>query len=238
MEFEEGDVVLCTVDRIVGTTVFVKIQTREGEKEGSIVLSEIAAGRIRNLRDYVFPKKKIVCKILRISSQNNIELSLRRVTPKERKELMEEVKQENNYKKILKSVIGEKAEEIIKKIQEENEVHDFLEEAKTKPEKLEKLIGKKDSKKIIDILKTTKKKKASIKKEIFLTTQEPNGLSIIKEFFKQIKDVEVKYISAGKYTLKKEDEDMKKLGNEMKDLLKNLEENAKKNKLEFSIKEK
>ena len=46
MELEEGDVVLCTVDRIVGTTVFVSI---EGNGEGSIVVSEISPGRIRNL---------------------------------------------------------------------------------------------------------------------------------------------------------------------------------------------
>ena len=61
MELEVGDVVLCTVDRIAGTVVFVKI---EGNGEGSVIISEIAPGRIRNLRDYVVPKKRIVCKIL------------------------------------------------------------------------------------------------------------------------------------------------------------------------------
>ena len=55
MELKENDLVLCAVDRIVGTIVFVKI---EGEKkEGSIILSEIAPGRIRNLREYVIQKK-------------------------------------------------------------------------------------------------------------------------------------------------------------------------------------
>ena len=62
-DLEVGDIVLCTVDRIVGTIVFVKI---DGDGEGSIILSEIAPGRIRNLREYVVPKKKIVCKVLRI----------------------------------------------------------------------------------------------------------------------------------------------------------------------------
>ena len=79
MNLEAGDVVLCTVDRIVGTTVFVNI---EGDGEGSIVFSEIAPGRIRNIRDYVVPKKKIVCKVLRISG-NRMDLSFRRVTLKE-----------------------------------------------------------------------------------------------------------------------------------------------------------
>jgi translation initiation factor 2 alpha subunit (eIF-2alpha) len=57
MELEVGDVVLCTVDRTAGTVVFVKI---DGYGEGSIITSEIAPGRIRNLREYVVPKKKIV----------------------------------------------------------------------------------------------------------------------------------------------------------------------------------
>ena len=62
-ELEEGQIVLCTVEKILGTTVFVKI---EGNGEGTITTSEISPGRIRNLRDYVVPGKKIVCKILSI----------------------------------------------------------------------------------------------------------------------------------------------------------------------------
>ena len=60
-QIEEGQIVLCTVDKIVGTTVFVKI---EDNGEGTITTSEISPGRIRNLRKYVIPGKKIVCKVL------------------------------------------------------------------------------------------------------------------------------------------------------------------------------
>ena len=81
MRLEVGDKVLCTVDRIVGTAVFVRIDN--SNIEGEIIMSEVAPGRIRNIRDYVVPKKKIVCKVLRISSSGNIDLSLRRVTQKE-----------------------------------------------------------------------------------------------------------------------------------------------------------
>src|SRR3989344_2343925 len=102
MKFEEGEIVICTVDRIVGTVVFVKI---DGNGEGGIILSEIAAGRIRNLRDYVVPQKRIVCKVLRVSG-DRVDLSLRRVTQKERKEIVERDKQEKSYKSILKSILG------------------------------------------------------------------------------------------------------------------------------------
>ena len=112
IELEVGDVVLCTVDRIVGTVVFVKI---EGDGEGSIITSEIAPGRIRNIRDYVVPKKKIVCKVLRITG-DRIDLSLRRVTPKEQKEVKEQYKQEKSSESILKSVLGDKTSKIIEEI--------------------------------------------------------------------------------------------------------------------------
>jgi hypothetical protein len=38
MEFEQGENILCVVDRIIGTTVFAKIEGTT--REGSIVLSE------------------------------------------------------------------------------------------------------------------------------------------------------------------------------------------------------
>src|SRR3990167_3344887 len=100
----QGDLVLCTVERIDNTTVFVKLFDNGKEIDGSIVTSEIAPGRIRNLRDYVVPKKKIVCKVLRISERGNIELSLRRVSAKERKEVLEREGQERAYRSILKKI--------------------------------------------------------------------------------------------------------------------------------------
>jgi len=115
-DLEVGDLVSCIVDRVVGTVVFVRLNVEGKEVEGSIVFSEIAPRRIRNIRDYVVPKKKIVCKVLRISQSGNIDLSLRRVTLKERKEVLEQEQQEKSYTSIVKGILGEKAEELIKKI--------------------------------------------------------------------------------------------------------------------------
>ena len=61
---EEGEIVLCTVIKIMGTTVFVHLD--DYNREGVVSTSEVAPGRIRNIRDYVTINKKIVCKILRI----------------------------------------------------------------------------------------------------------------------------------------------------------------------------
>ena len=235
MELEEGDVVLCTVEKIVGTVVFVKI---EDDQEGSIIISEIAPGRIRNLRDYVVPKKKIVCKVLRISQNGNIDLSLRRVTQKEKKEVLEKDKQEKSYKSVLKSILKEKTDEIIEKILKEDKIFSFLEEAKENSKKLEKIVGKKDAEKILDILKSQKIKKAIIKKEFFLTSTEPNGLEIIKDILGHAKDLEIKYLSAGNYSIKKESENAKTADHEIKEFLSEIEKKSKQKGFSFSIKEK
>ncbi len=235
MELEVGDVVLCTVDRIIGTVVFVKID-RNGE--GSIITSEIAPGRIRNLREYVVPKKKIVCKVLRINSNGNVNLSLRRVTQKEKKEVLEQYKQEKSYKSVLKSILDEKSEKIIKEIEAKQKLFDFLQKAKENPKELEKITNKTDAKKILEIIQTQKQKIAVLKKEIYLTTKSAEGLKLIKEILGNLKEVEVKYICAGKYSIKVESENIKTADNKLKEILKELEEKAKKKGFEFSVKEK
>lgn len=232
-ELEIEDIVICTVERIAGTVVFVNID--EFGKQGSIVLSEIAPGRIRNLRDYVFPGKKIICKILRISG-DSIDLSLRRVTPKEQKEIRDRTKLKKSYESIFKTILGEKAEKIIYEIEEKEDLYEFMEEARENPEPIEKILGKENAKKILDILNSQKKKKFMIKKEIILTSSNQNGMSEIKKILGNLPRIEVSYISAGHYLLKIEDENPKKADQELKASLKDIEKKAKKEGLRFDFK--
>ena len=252
---EVGDIVLCTVIRIVGTVVFVKIDGN-GERfrgrdnhskqitrarsgiEGSIIMSEIAPGRIRNLREYVVPKKVIVCKILRISPNGHIDLSLRRVTQKEQKEIKEQSKQERSYKSVLKSILKEKAEEIINKILEQDKVFEFLQEAKENPKELEKIVGKENAKKILNILKSQKQKTAIIKKEISLKTTKPDGIKLIKEILGKINNAEIKYLSAGNYIIKTKSDNLKTADNNLKKILEEIEKKSKQKAVEFGVKKK
>ena len=77
-----------------------------------------------------------------------------------------------------------------------------------------------------------------IKKEINLITNQENGLELIKEILGKIKEAEINYISAGRYSMKTETEDMKKSDNKLKEILKEIEKKAKEKGMEFSIKEK
>lgn len=231
MNLESGDIVLCTVDRIVGTTVFVDI---EGDGEGSIVFSEVAPGRIRNIRDYIVPKKKIVCKVLRISG-DRIDLSLRRVTLKEQKEIKERYKQERSFISILKTVLKEKVEDALENISKKGGIHGFLERVKNDPKELEELIGEQNSKKIFEIFKAQKQKRAVIKKEIILKSMDSDGLEKIKDILGKIDGAEIKYISAGKYSLKREDENIKEADQKLKEIIEMIGKRAKISNLDFSI---
>jgi translation initiation factor 2 alpha subunit (eIF-2alpha) len=234
MEFEVGDVVLCTVEKIVGTTVFVNIENTN--LQGSINFSEVAPGRIRNIRDYVVPKKIIVCKILKLSG-NNIELSLRRVTQKEEKEVKEKHKQERNYKSVLKSILKEKTEEVLKKLCQDENICDVLEKAKENSKELEKTVGKEESKKILEILNAQKQKTAIIKKIIYLHSTNSKGLELIKEILNLEKEAEIKYLSAGKYSLKIEVENVKKADNKAKEIIEKIEKACKDKEVEFKFKD-
>ena len=94
----------------------------------------------------------------------------------------------------------------------------------------------KEAEKILDILRNQKKKKAILKKEFMLKSANPNGITLIKEILGDIKDAEIKYISAGKFIIKAESEDLKKTDNKIQNILKTISEKAKKDNVQFSVK--
>jgi len=229
---ELGDLVIGIVDRIAGTVVFVKL---DDKIEGSIILSEIAPGRIRNLREYVVPKKKIVCKVLRISDSGTIELSLRRVTQKEKKEMFEKEELKKSYFNIIKAVIGEKFQEVFEKINKKGNIIDFIEEIKNDEEKGKTYFTKEELEKILQIVNTSKKKKKIIKMGISLFSNKSNGICLIKKVLSP-KEIKVRYIAAGRYSLEIESENPKEAEKKLNNYIDEIEKSAKKEGLEFSIK--
>jgi translation initiation factor 2 alpha subunit (eIF-2alpha) len=227
---EEGQNVLCTVEKIEGTTVFVKI---EGDGEGTIMTSEVASGRIRNLRDYVVPQKKIVCKILKIE-KGNIYLSLRRVSAKEKKEILEKYEKERSSFSMIKSAVGEKAQEIADKIKSKNSLYDFLIEAKENPIILSEFFEKSEAERLIKILNEKKEKKRIVKKQFLLQCNLPDGITRIKRILTiNQKDIKILYISASKFSLEVTSNDYKNANNVIKTILAEISEKAKKENCKF-----
>ena len=234
-QFQEGDLILGTVTGIEGTTVFIKI---DEETTGTITFSEVAPGRIRNIRDYVMPHKKIVCKVLRLSS-NNIDLSLRRVTSKERGEVLEQFKQEQTAKSVLNSLLKEDAKEIEEKI-----LSDFknLSEFFTKAREEESLIEKYIPKECVEQIKKVcqkRRKEVEVKKVVKLKSLQPDGINKIRTLFDEANPIiEITYLAAGTFQIKVKEEDYKKANIIMNEFLQKIEAKAKKNFEEFSIEEK
>ena len=227
---KEDDLVLCTVKRIEGTTVFVEI---EGNGQGSLSLPEIAAGRIRNLRDYVATNKKIVCKILRFVNGHH-ELSLRRVTTKERDEVLEKFEKEKNLKSLIKSNAKD-FEKAINKIKEQEELAEFYDKIRENPHLIEPFVSKEEAQKLIKILSEKKDKEKEAKMLIRISSDSPNGISDIKEIL-QAKDAEIHYLGSSKFSITTKAKDFKEANIKLQKIIDIMAKKAKEKKVFFEIK--
>lgn len=234
-QLEEGQIVLVTVDKIIGTTVFVKLD--EYNLEGAISFPEIAPGRIRNIRDYAFPGKKIVCKVLQIH-QNGVELSLRRVKVNERNDFNDQQRKERNYLALFRTVVPNFEEKINQIRSSESSFFDLIESAKENPKLLEKYITKEQSDKILKILGEKKLKETLVSKKFDLSSKNTDGIirtkKIVLESTKDCKNCEVSYIAAGKYLLKLKAADAKQADQKLRQVLENIELQAKKQNCAFN----
>jgi translation initiation factor 2 alpha subunit (eIF-2alpha) len=237
MTLKSEDLVLCTVEKIERTMVFVKIEDHP-EMEGTIVISEISPGRIRNMRDFVVPKKKIVCKVLQTDGKHT-QLSLRRVSSKEKKEVMQKFKQEQTARSAFKSILKENFEKTNEKILADfKTLTEYLSNAKEDKTLIEKYVPKENQEQIRKL--TDKKKKGiEVKETLHLKCLEKDGIKRIREIF-NIKNTELKitYISAGKFQLTLKGTDLKTADKNLQEIIEQIKTNAKQFVCEFDAKEK
>ncbi len=221
---KEDDVVLCTVTKIDPAGVFVNLD--EYNLEGHIILAEISPGRIRNIREFVSVGKKIVCKILR-KKENSLELSLRRVSAKERDSILEYYKKERIFSSIIKSATGEKYQEIIEKIKEKEDLSQIIELVKSNPEIISKYLNQKEFEKLKEILSQKKDIDKVVQKKITLKSDKENGITQIKEILDN-KESEIFYLGSSNFLIKVKNKDYKKANNQLEKVIENIKEKAKK----------
>ena len=228
---KEDDVILCIVKRIEGTTVFLEM---ENKKQGTMIFSEVSPGRIRNIRKYIVPNKKVVCKILRIKD-GHPELSLRRVTAKERNEVLEAHKKEKILANILKPVIKEKTPEILEKIQKKYSLAEFLDEARENSALIENFVTKKQAEELKKIFAEKKEKEKEVAKTIILKTNKESGLKDIKEVLK-IKDAKINYLGSSKFSVLVKDKNYKTANLKLEKLIDGIRKKAKSLEIKFEVK--
>jgi len=227
---KEGDLILCKVKEVTNTITFVSMPNGQ---EGTIISSEIAAGRIKLMRQYVVPNKQVVCKVLRIEG-NHAHLSLRRVNSKEKKEVLQKFKHSQAINVSFKQILKEDEKKVKEKILHDfNTLSEFAKEVQAKPSLLQKYIPK-ESQPAIEKIVNKKRKNEQLRQNIKIKCLEDDGLIRIKKIFDLKNDnIKVIYISAGNFSLRLTVEDFKQGKKEMADILEELEKRAKENDCEF-----
>lgn len=99
---EVGDLVIGTIKSITSYGAYVSLD--EYEKEGLLHISEVSSGWVRNIRSFVREGQKVVLKVLRVDAEKrHVNLSLRRVTKRERREKILFWKRDRKAESLLRS---------------------------------------------------------------------------------------------------------------------------------------
>ncbi|MEA3325593.1 MAG: translation initiation factor IF-2 subunit alpha [Euryarchaeota archaeon] len=107
----QGDLVVCTVAKVMDFGVFAELD-EYGRKEGLIHISEVAAGWVKYIRDYLREGQKIVCKVLSVNpKRGHIDLSYKDVNEHQRRDKIQEWKSELRAEKWLSFAIGDETVE-------------------------------------------------------------------------------------------------------------------------------
>lgn len=216
---EEEELVLCTVTGINPHSVFCRLDEYDN-RSGMIHISEIAPGRIRNIKEHVHMGKKVVCKVLRINEERgHIDLSLRRVNEGQKRNKLNEIKQEQLASKITEHVAKELKQDPIKLYKTLNEkladygslfgafedvTHDALD--------LAKIVDKKTADTLTEAIKSRiKPPEVHIDGSLTLTSYAPDGVEEIKKTLKHATKAgaDVNYLGAGSYHIEVKAEDYK-----------------------------
>jgi translation initiation factor 2 subunit 1 len=220
---EVEEIVFCKVTKLYPNSVFVDLLEYPG-KVGVVYISEVAPGRIRNLRDYVDLDRQIVCKVIRVDPVNgNIDLSIRRVNSTQRTDKLEELKQENKAETLFKGVceklkkpLQETYNNVTKKIfVEYSHLYLCFRDLASGTANLEKMGVDKDFAKELTnvVLEKFKPPKIYINGEITLQSYAPNGVERIKTTLLEIQKISshisLTYLGGGRYKFVIEDVDYK-----------------------------
>jgi len=210
---EVGDIVICTVKRILPHSVFVELDEYKN-LEAMLHISEISPGRIRNIRDYVKEGKVIICKVLRKDLvKRHIDVSLRRVNKSQGLNKKEEYKQEQKAEKILDNIakklnqdLATLYKEVGCKIIEKYSLLSYgMQSFLQDPSLLKEFNFPKKTEELL--LETIREKikipEVKITAQLNLVCGASNGIEIIKKVLKKIEDNQVKihYLGAPKYNI-------------------------------------
>lgn len=213
-----GDLVMATVEDVTDYGAYVNLD--EYDKKGLLHISEISSSWIRNIRNFIRERQKVVLKVLRVDiGKGHINLSLRRVTQRERIEKIRSWKRERKAEVLLRSV-SEKADmsfdEVYEKagalMEKKYGLYEAFEKAAKEGSKILTKIGVPNE--LAKILAGIAEERVStplveVKGIVELSCMKPDGVEVIKEAFqkagehKEFEDAELRFyvIATPKYRI-------------------------------------
>ena len=215
---ETGELVICTVKNVSSHSAFLNLEEYDGE--GMLHISQVAYGRIRNIKDYVKPGKRMICRVTRVNPEKGyIDLSLKTVSQNDEKAKIKEYRRERRIDSFLQVLAKKhdlkKIEDVEKKIVREygslsefarHDYEDFF----------KKLMLKGFEKDFTHFIESDldKKKDVEIKVEIEAYSLEGDGVSRVKNFFKKLgatdPKLEFEYLGSSKFLFRIKSKDYKK----------------------------
>lgn len=221
---QRGELVIGTVTRVNPYSAFISLEEYPG-KEGMIHISEVAGKWVRDIREFVKTGKKVVVLVMVVDKEkSHIALSLKRVKRYDAEEKMKEYKNDLKAGKMLEVVakrlkmnpeesqekIGTKLEEIFGEIFKAfqmsltSEGYDLL---------LRKGVSEEWAREIRSVAQQQMElKEVEIKGTLELKCFNPDGIETIKKILSDAKkryEINIKYISAPKYSLSFKTKDAK-----------------------------
>jgi translation initiation factor 2 subunit 1 len=194
-----GDLVVATVSRVVDYGAYVKLD-EYGDAEGLLHISEISTTWVKNIRMHVREGQKLVLKVLRVNRQKGeVDLSLRRVTGREKTEKMLEWKKTRRIESIIKGASerlkasSEEAEKIKDLIYEKSEVpYSVFEDALERGEEAFTELGVplEWAKALTEVVKSkVRLEKVRVSATLELNSNRPDGIEAIKSALRSAKKV-------------------------------------------------
>ena len=219
---EQGELIIGTIKTVNPYSAFVRLD--EYPAEGMIHVSEIARKWVRDIREFAKEGSKVVCSVMEIDTQKgHISLSVKRVSDGARNARLQEWKRDQKGEKLLEK-LAERRKTTLEKIYQEvgfdiqDAFRDMLEAFETAQRDTALMQRKglapewvKALKEIADENLEIKEKEIKGVLEVKLYTQD--AIDTIKKIFADAvkkHGVNVRYVSAPRYTVSFTTSDLKK----------------------------
>jgi translation initiation factor 2 subunit 1 len=215
---ETGDLVIATIETVTDYGAYAKLD--EYNKRGLLHVSEISSSWIRNIRDFVREGQKVVLKVLRVDAEKgHIDLSLRRVTKREKIEKILSWKKDRKAEALLRGVaekVGLSDEEVYEKagkiVDEKYGLYEGFEKTVREGAEVLVKIGVPENfaKAFAEVAaERIHVKLVKVKGIIEVRCVKPNGVKLIKDSFlsakkaEKTKDADVRFyvVAAPKYSV-------------------------------------